>query len=70
MRFLAFRGGYVNDNKIVELVTANNKALTAALREDVALAVRIIEDEIGRVTTQIAELTDRVRRLEEAGAAP
>jgi hypothetical protein len=66
-RFLAFGGWYVNDNKIVELVTANNKALTAALREDVALAVRIIEDEIGRVTTQIAELTDRLRRLEQGG---
>ena len=58
-RFLAFGGGYVNDNKI--------SALKANFDHDLQLAITLLEDELIDVQTKIAELTDRLRRLEQGG---
>jgi hypothetical protein len=58
-RFSAFRGGYVNDNKISDL--------KANFDHDLQLAITLLEDELIDVQTKIAELTDRLRRLEQGG---
>jgi hypothetical protein len=61
-RFSAFRGGHVNDNNI--------SALKANFDHDLQLAITLLEDELIDVQTKIAELTDRLRRLEQGGVTP
>jgi len=49
----------VNDNKISDL--------KANFDHDLQLAITLLEDELIDVQTKIAELTDRLRRLEQGG---
>jgi len=52
----------VNDNKISDL--------KANFDHDLQLAITLLEDELIDVQTKIAELTDRLRRLEQGGVSP
>jgi VIT1/CCC1 family predicted Fe2+/Mn2+ transporter len=60
----------MSNMKIVELIDANNVAVKAQFDAEIARAIELIEGELVSVDTKIAVLTDRVRRLEEAGVSP
>ena len=58
----------MSNMKIVELIDANNVEVKAQFDAEIARAIELLEGELVSVDTKIAELTDRVRRLE--GASP
>jgi len=58
MRFFAFRSS---------MLTPENPAAKTYVDAEIARAIELIEGELVSVDMKIAELTDRVRRLEQGG---
>jgi len=61
MRFFAFRSS---------MPTPENTAAKTYVDAEIARAIELLEGELVSVDSKIAELTDRVRRLEQGGANP
>ena len=50
--------------------TSENTVSKAEMDAEIARAIELIEGELTSVDMKIAELTDRVRRLEQGGGSP
>ena len=70
MRAFARWGGPMSNMKIVELIAANNAEVKSRYDAELTRAIGLVEDELNDVNNRIAELMDRVRRLEQGGGAP